>query len=149
MANSERIVLDPTAFARMTGGPGGEIYDYCVKGARKVSTLARAGAPKRTGALSRRITSKARSAGASSVSVRVSCTAPYAWYVHDGTPGLTHDMVLYAGVIKGTRDRASAKGWQHTIGWRVGYRDGQSANPFLSRALNAWVAAERAKGVIL
>lgn len=151
------VVLSPAKFAALTMSPTGDIHQFTKRMGNAANSFSRVLAPQRTGELKRKIYSRNPKANATSVYVHVECSAKHAYWVHEGTDaivnvrlpaegGMVGGMVLYAGVLNGSRPRSAAiskggplsKGGVFTdsIGHRVDWVSGQAAQPFMGQALD-------------
>lgn len=150
MAN--RVVFSDSEVAALTGLPKGQVYRYMVKSGRAIARDARENCPSRTGTLKRSISARITRANATSTRVRISASAPHAEWVHNGTDAvmtpLPKTMTLYGQVMVGKRSPASwvskpptmgaVGNFRETAGKRIIFREGQTANPFMARALVEW-----------
>lgn len=112
--------------------PGGMVWRYGFQKARRTATLARAGAPKRTGQMAASIDAEYEGSERDSATMRVSADAPALW-VHEGTQGSNPDE-------KNIKPRGKYLRLSPGGGYGVVYAKavrGQKAQPFLTDALEA------------
>lgn len=128
MGTAMRVVIYDSAITAMTA-PGGDVYRYAHRKGQRTTLLAKMNAPKRSGALVRGIRMDIRKTGRDRVVVRVRSQAAHSLFVHEGTTG-----PIYAHNPRGLwvprRKYGTSRRWRESV-------NGQKANPFLTRAMDA------------
>ena len=129
-SGSVRVVVYDSRIQAMSA-PGGDVYRYAQGKARTTAALAEVEAPKRSGRRAASFRTDPRTVRNGAVA-RVRANAHYAVYVHEGTTGpiTGHSGRLWVPVAP----RSAKRRWMDSV-------SGQSANPFLARALSASMRA--------
>jgi hypothetical protein len=118
--------------------PGGMVYRYADNKADATVRFAKAFAPKRSGRLAGGISKELRQTSKDRVVARIRSRARYSTWVHEGVPGLIYPKNgRYLSI-----PRTKAHPWNATGHGRIlkPFVRGQTANPFLERALRAGMA---------
>ena len=140
-----RVFINPAAMASLTASPSGEIHSFVRALGNEAHSWALVYAPSRTGEIKRKTYSRT-TGRATGVYAHLECSAPHAYWVHEGTDFHVGYMVLYGDKGRSHRARIGSPptmgkigDFGATAGKLITWRDGQTANPFLSKGLDAAV----------